>query len=180
MLPQDKEIAHGGDASPLSPKKRSKRSREEERSGKPKHKDDSNDRSSRHKERDGRASHAASTVVTTTSSKDSRRTRRDLEAPPGRKAIEYHPGRAGRTVKQAPYQANSEFFLGLIDKDHRSVKGQSIWGALKMFHEARQEGMGLDEDGNRAEEKRLLKGLRCKINKNGEIVLFARPEAEGE
>lgn len=37
-----------------------------------------------------------------------------------------------------------------------------------------------DEDVRRAEEKRLLKGLRCRINKYGEVVLFARPESEGD
>ena len=52
-----------------------------------------------------------------------------------------------------------------------------------MFHEGaesheRPKTGQTDDDVRRAEEKRLLKGLRCKINRHGEVVLFARPEAE--
>lgn len=82
--------------------------------------------------------------------------------------------------KKTKGSSHSEFFLSLIDKDHHSVKGQSIWGALKIFHEETTYDSSADDEAKRAEEKRLLKGLRCKINKHGEVILFARPEAEGE
>lgn len=51
---------------------------------------------------------------------------------------------------------------------------------MKMFHEGAAYGSGVDEESRKIEEKRLLKGLRCKINRHGEVILFARPEAEGE
>lgn len=87
-------------------------------------------------------------------------------------------------VKKAT-QSHSEFFLSLVDKDRRSHKGQSIWGTLKTFHE----GLAVVEDGSDTsddsddskrdrEQKRLLKGLRMKMNKNGEIILFSRADRE--
>jgi len=104
------------------------------------------------------------------------------------KMIDYCESSGGALVKkpktkqtdQCPQRSNSEFFLSLVDKDHHSAKGQSIWGALKMFHEGLHAEMsetaylGIKE----REEKRLFSGLRMKINRSGEIVLFARPEKE--
>lgn len=91
-------------------------------------------------------------------------------------------------LTQRPEQSHSEFFLGLIDKGPESSKGQSVWGVMKMFHEGLLVGgggggVGLDAGsgaGNimEMEDKRLFRGLRMKRGKAGEIIIFARPEAE--
>ena len=80
------------------------------------------------------------------------------------------------------FRSHSEFFLSLIDKGHASHKGQSIWGTLKSFHDGmceEEEKEAYEGSGVRVrEEKRLMKALRMKINRQGEIVLFARPDFE--
>ncbi|KAI9728930.1 MAG: hypothetical protein M1828_000015 [Chrysothrix sp. TS-e1954] len=79
-------------------------------------------------------------------------------------------------------QSRSSFFLSLVDKPHSSNKGQSIWGTLKSFHEGvvgGTDGTGYRESGIRDdEEKRLMKGLRMKVNKDGDVVLFAKGDRE--
>ena len=80
-------------------------------------------------------------------------------------------------------QSHSEYFLSLVDKGHHSHKGQSIWGVLKTFHEG-VDGGGSDYASAELavahvrDQRRLFRGLRMKINKSGEIVLFARPDRE--
>ena len=168
------------EASPLSPKKRSKhdkhaesKMRDLERSHRHKESEERDHRHKRHRE--GSNGHSIEGVKTIEGSKDL-------------KMIDYRESSAGALVKntktkqpnQLPQRSNSEFFLSLVDKDYRSAKGQSIWGALKMFHEGLHAEMsetaylGIKE----REEKRLFSGLRMKINRSGEIVLFARPEKE--
>lgn len=170
------------EASPLSPKKHSKHTRqtelkvrETERSHRHKESEERDHRHKRHRE--GSKSRSLEVVKAIEGSKDL-------------KMIDYRESSGGALVKNIkskqlphlPQRSNSEFFLSLVDKDHHSAKGQSIWGALKMFHEGLQAAMsetayfaaGIKEK----EEKRLFSGLRMKINRSGEIVLFARPEKE--
>ena len=79
-------------------------------------------------------------------------------------------------------RSNSGLFLSLIDKGHHSHRGQSIWGTLKTFHESlssQAPWYNHEDDGLRqGEEKTLMKGLRMKLNRQGEIVLFSRPDRE--
>lgn len=167
------EPGRSTEASPLSPKKRHKRSAEEP-STTYKTKEVEKPAKKRQRETSHATSASMSTALVSTKSKRERdhSSQRSSQAPTGRRLLT-HP-----TTTQEKHQARSEFFLSLIDKDHRSVKGQSIWGALKSFHEGRREGAGRDEVARLEEEKRLLRGLRCRINRQGEVVLFARPEAE--
>ncbi|KAI9651539.1 MAG: hypothetical protein M1831_000776 [Alyxoria varia] len=79
-------------------------------------------------------------------------------------------------------RSNSGLFLSLVDKGHYSHKGQSIWGTLKIFHDAcSKQGTRRDYEADGArqrEEKALMKGLRMKLNRQGEVVLFSRPDRE--
>ena len=184
----DKEAA-SQQASPLSPKKRSKRDRHDkyekietdsadggrDRHRKKRHDKQDDDDASRHRRHKRHRS-------------DGDDGRKTLEAPPAFKAIEYHKqsngARSTTSSSRASFRSHSEFFLSLVDKGHTSHKGQSIYGTLKSFHD------GIIEDGDQntyedngekvREERRLLKALRMKINKQGEIVLFARPDFESD
>lgn len=191
LTAQEEDAARAAEASPLSPKKRHKRSIDEaSKALKSRHEDKSKD-----KDKKRTASHPAATsnALTTMENKErdltSKRAQRSHHDEDARYDSELERKARGEpsTRKTLTYPrrkhkgaSHSEFFLSLIDKDRHSVKGQSIWGALKMFHEGTTHGSSVDDEARRAEEKRLLKGLRCKINKNGEVVLFARPEAEAE
>lgn len=109
-----------------------------------------------------------------------------IEGRKNMKAIEYHNGTSHNEVASKPIrrhdQSSSEFFLSLVDKDYTSQKGQSIWGALKSFHEGVNADRDDDEVGSpqlRAyEEKRLFRGLRMKLNRHGEVVLFSLADRE--
>lgn len=171
--------------SPLSPKKRSKRSKDEE---------DSTTRQHKHEEksRHGKEDADAKALVKADAQKDEKRRKSEKRAIEGGKevkAIEFtgangtdnqalvKPGsKAVVSYKQKPEQSHSEFFLSLVDKGAESVRGQSIYGLLKTFHEGLIGGVGALD----AEDKKLFRGLRMKKGKHGEVVLFARPDAEME
>ena len=178
--------------SPLSPKKRTKHPRFKELD---KLETDSADggRERRHKKKqdntrqeddDGTARHRRHKRHRS----DGDDTVKALEAPPEFKAIEYHHnhdhanGARSNASSRQSFHSHSQFFLSLVDKMHTSQKGQSIYGTLKSFHDGicnEDERAFYEESGDKArEEKKLLKALRMKVNRNGEIVLFARPDFE--
>lgn len=194
-LLEGKSQAKKVEASPLSPKKRSKHTTNgdvrdhDEDAGKSRHKrrdqKDKDEDSDRHR------------------SKHKKHRHRDASPPSDVKAIEYPPPQANKeralartttamTTTRTTYTSHSELFVSLIDKSHNSQKGQSIWGTLKTFHDSLQAHIGLESDDyydaprsdgtgqapKETEEKRLLKALRMKVNKHGEVVLFARPDFE--
>jgi len=68
---------------------------------------------------------------------------------------------------------SAESFMNLVKGDRHSSagsrKGQSVWGALKMWKE---DGTG---DGDEV-DKKLWKGLRMRVNERGEVVLFAKED----
>lgn len=180
------------EASPLSPKKRSKpnadddtqmahyeerrpRLKREDHQSSSQHHEDS-DRNRKHKKH-RRREEAASKVVKAI----------EYQSQPNDSLALMRKSTSSRTPSS--YSSHSELFISLIDKPHSSHKGQSIWGTLKTFHESIQARVGSDAgsyyDGSSSgssqredEEKRLLKALRVKINKHGEVVLFARPDFE--
>ena len=174
--------------SPLSPKKKNKHTKHEtdsadgdrERRRRKKHdkaEDDGTGRHRRHKRHRSDGDEVSATVAP--------KPVKALGPPAETKAIEYHKATSNslvRTNSRASYRSHSEFFLSLIDKGASSQKGQSIYGTLKSFHEGVCEGEDADDyeaNGDRLrEEKTLLRALRMKRNKNGEIVLFARPAYE--
>lgn len=95
-----------------------------------------------------------------------------------RKMVGYHSptgtaatGRTGRGRAKGP----AEGFLKLVTDERKSgassSKGQSVWGALKMWRD--DDGA---EDVGAGEEKKLWKGLRMRMNERGEVVLFAKEE----
>lgn len=155
------------EASPLSPKKRTKHSQYTEEIREPRQ--DKAHRSSKHKDEK---------KMQIVRKRDGTTRTRQLAVEGGSKPKAITNGPPSRRS----FESHSEFFLSLIDKDHKSQRGQSIWGALKTFHEGvcQDDDMDeYDESGQRqSEEKRLLKALRLKRNKNGEYVLFARPDFE--
>jgi len=146
------------EASPLSPKKRSKHGKEE----KPSKRRIGDDEDRRHKKHRHQESESDS------------RPGKEIKAIEGSKElqrVEYPVARKLTT------ESNSEFFLSLINRDHLSGKGQSIWGALKMFREGLPGDLS-SKEVKEQEEKKLFRGLRMRINDAGEIVLFSRPELE--
>jgi len=146
------------EASPLSPKKRSRHGKEE-KSSKRRSGDDEDRHHKKHRQHE--------------SELDSR-SGREVKAIEGSKElqrIEYP------VARKSSAESNSEFFLSLINRDHLSSKGQSIWGALKMFREGLPGDLS-SKDTKEQEEKKLFRGLRMRINDAGEIVLFSRPELE--
>ena len=160
--------------SPLGPKKRSKVSKKDEGSrtfeDERKHRHRQPEEESHHQRRKKHHENSGETKA--------------IEGRKGLKTTDLPPQSKQSGVKKI-YHSHSEFFLSLVDKDHRSHKGQSIWGTLKMFHE----GLDADRDGDEAsdldegakrdrEQRRLLKGLRMKVNKNSQIVLFSRADRE--
>lgn len=156
------------EASPSSPKKRSKQSRHHKRDDSS---DDDKPRRRRDKHKHGRQD----------SNGDMQLVRTDAAS----KALELH-GRGRQLARTGPVQkseqSNSEFFLSLVDKGPKSSKGQSIWGALKTFHEGLVDDDISDPDDvvdlHQSAERALFRGLRMKLNRDGEIVLFARADKE--
>lgn len=172
------------EASPLSPKKKQKHAKHETDSA-----DGDRERHRRKKhdkaDDDGTARHRRHKRHRSDGDEVNSKTIKALDAPAEVKAIEYHkpaPVDAATHASRLAWKSHSEFFLSLIDKGHGSHKGQSIYGTLKSFHDgmcAVDERVEYDTGGDRArEEKRLMKALRMKVNKAGEIVLFARPDFE--
>ena len=176
-------------ASPLSPKKRNKRERFEQYEkietdsadgGRDRHK---KTRHERRKEDDDVLARQRRHKRHRSDGDDSMK---KLEAPPAFKQIEY-PRTNGSTTRSIAssrfsFRSHSEFFLSLVDKGYSSHKGQSVYGTLKSFHDGvceEETRITYDSHGNKIrEEKKLLKALRMKVNKQGEIVLFARPDFE--
>lgn len=155
------------EASPLSPKKRSKHQKEEKA---PKKRKDDDVRHSKHADDEDRHNKKHRQVQDEVGS----RAGREIQAIEGSremKQIEYPQ------AKRQADESNSEFFLSLINRDHLSSKGQSIWGALKMFRDGLPGDLS-NKETKEYEEKRLFRGLRMRINNAGEIVLFSRPELE--
>jgi cell growth-regulating nucleolar protein len=99
------------------------------------------------------------------------RKHRDGSERPSIKAIEY-PMDSGNDSKNqlVIYQSRAELFCSFINKGPESEKGYSLNKALKRYHRERvDKGIGL---GKAEEEKALWKSLRLRRNINGEIVLF--------
>lgn len=165
------------EASPLSPKKRSKHRPKQDESAD----DDSNDERRRRKKERRASKHKRHR------SDGDDMERQLVRTDAASKQVQLHAQSRSKTrpeKKQLPEQPNSEFFLTLVDKEHTSSKGQSIWGTLKTFHEGLQSDSMEDafdlHGAHERAEKRLFKGLRMKLNKHGEIVLFAKPDKEDE
>lgn len=94
------------------------------------------------------------------------------------KMIEYKPGAessqdAGQIVVFKPAAASEDLagmLLGFVSKGPESERGVSMNKALKRYHRMRAaSGLGA---GKGAEEKELWKSLRMRKNDRGEIVLF--------
>jgi len=152
------EEPRGYEASPLSPKKRNKHSKEEK--ALKKRTDDDEDRHhKKHRHHDAETRSRSGREI------------KVIEGGAELKSIEYP------LAKRRSDESNSEFFLGLINRDHLSSKGQSIWGALKMFRDGLP-GDVSNKDVKEHEEKKLFRGLRMRVNDAGEIVLFSRPDLE--
>lgn len=171
------------DAAAATPLAKKEREREKKRHKERHHHDEDEDRG-REKEKDrkkDKASHAREAEIedeiARLERKKARRAQRALEAGPERKKLEY-PG-AGTSAKNdrastiGGGEGPANDFLRLVAQGKGSSagssKGQSVWGALKMWRDG---GEGEGEDG----EKRLWKGLRMRVNERGEVVLFAREE----
>lgn len=174
MLGRDE--SHQVEPSPLGPKKRSKYVGEEGSFSVP-------EDERPHNHRRGDATEVPRNVR---ESRQHHHQSHDLKALEGRndlKAIEYSRSESAVPKSRLSIESHSGYFLSLIDKDHSSKKGQSIWGTMKMFHEGLEQGLEDDvtvdaDDRRQREEKRLFKGLRMKVNRQGEIVLFSRSDRE--
>lgn len=128
----EEDAARAAEASPLSPKKRHKRSIDEtSKSLKARHDDKAREKEKR---RTASNSTGASTALTTTGNKERGLTSKRSARPHHDDDLRYDSdlerrarGTMTRKALTYPRQAShSEFFLTLIDKDHHSVKGQSI------------------------------------------------------
>ncbi|KFY30390.1 hypothetical protein V494_08167 [Pseudogymnoascus sp. VKM F-4513 (FW-928)] len=104
--------------------------------------------------------------------KQSRTKRRDAD----QKMIEYKSADAsqdpGQMVVFKPSEGSDELagmLLGFVSKGPESERGVSMNKALKRYHRMRASSGG---NGKVAEEKELWKSLRMRKNDRGEIVLF--------
>jgi len=106
-------------------------------------------------------------------SKRKREERRRIEKGEDKKILGYHSPTNATSVKSGRSRGGgpAEGFLKLVADDRKSSagssKGQSVWGALKMWKD------DVEEEG---EEKKLWKGLRMRVNERGEVVLFAKED----
>jgi len=112
--------------------------------------------------------------------RQARRESKAIEASKERRQIEYHngvsgPGSVGGKSASTAGSGSAESFMTLVKGDRHSSagsrKGQSVWGALKMWKE---DGLGKTE--GEEGDKRLWKGLRMRVNERGEVVLFAKED----
>lgn len=105
-------------------------------------------------------------------SKSKKEEQRRIEKGEDKKMLGYSPSNA-TSLKSARSRGGgpAEGFLRLVADDRKSSagssKGQSVWGALKMWKDDAEDG---------GEEKRLWKGLRMRVNERGEIVLYAKED----
>jgi len=106
-------------------------------------------------------------------SKSKRKERRRIEKGEDKKMLGYHSPSNATSIKSGRSRGGgpAEGFLKLVADDRKSSagssRGQSVWGALKMWKDDVEEG---------GEEKRLWKALRMRVNERGEIVLFAKED----
>ena len=87
------------------------------------------------------------------------------------KAIAYHAPDADHSQQQLiVYRTRAEHFMSFVQKGPESEHGCSINKALKRYHRERgEQGLGL---GKGEEEKELWKSLRLRKKERGEIVVF--------
>lgn len=115
-----------------------------------------------------------------------KKARKALEAGPERKQIEYaKSSRSDSRALVANAASPADAFMKMVKVDEGSSagtsKGQSVWGALKMWRDYTDGGKGgsgkeLVLAGGEKEEKKLWKGLRMRLNDRGEVVLFAKDD----
>ncbi|KAH8815460.1 hypothetical protein F5884DRAFT_179783 [Xylogone sp. PMI_703] len=185
--------AGGGEPSPGSPIKKTKRERERERAKNNKSSKSSKSKKSKEKEKEKRRSSGLKSDIAGlfgASTKEQRerdgsedrprkhhrkhRHHRDSSPRSGQKLLEYKTGTpddGDANGQMILYKPLPELFLSLVNKGPESEKGVSFNKALKRFHRE-LENNGGETHGKSHEEKELWRNLRLRRNAMGEVVLF--------